>query len=151
MHSCVAGNRTCLPVRCATSSCVDLWGIGQTGKPWLRWLQDQNITVRHGYDINERKVHEKNPRRTNLASHINAIRRWHNVDHRRWSRTRPQVDPATDLVARICFRQRCVVRRLNEYNSVVTFLRMNKATEPGALGDMCAQKDPCLKAAKPQR
>jgi len=37
-------------------SCVDLWGIGQTGKPWLRWLQAQNIAVRRGYDINERKV-----------------------------------------------------------------------------------------------
>ena len=38
--------------------CVDLWGIGQTGKPWLRWLQTRNITVRHGYDINERKVNQ---------------------------------------------------------------------------------------------
>lgn len=40
-------------------SCVDLWGIGQTGKPWLRWLQGQNITVRRGYDVNERKINEK--------------------------------------------------------------------------------------------
>jgi glycosyltransferase involved in cell wall biosynthesis len=40
-------------------SCVDLWGVGQTGKPWLRWLQAQGITVRRGYDINERKVNEK--------------------------------------------------------------------------------------------
>lgn len=38
--------------------CVDLWGIGQTGKPWLRWLQAQNISVRCGYDINERKVNK---------------------------------------------------------------------------------------------
>lgn len=37
---------------------VDLWGIGQTGKPWLRWLQDQNIEIRHGYDINERKTNQ---------------------------------------------------------------------------------------------
>lgn len=35
---------------------VDLSGVGQTGKPWLRWLQDQNISVRHGYDIHPRKV-----------------------------------------------------------------------------------------------
>ena len=39
-------------------ACVDLWGVGQTGKPWLRWLQAQNIFVRHGYDVNERKVNE---------------------------------------------------------------------------------------------
>lgn len=38
---------------------VDLWGLGLTGKPWLRWLQAQNITVRHGYDINERKVNKE--------------------------------------------------------------------------------------------
>ena len=37
---------------------VDLWGVGQTGKPWLRWLQAQNIAVRRGYDVNERKVNE---------------------------------------------------------------------------------------------
>lgn len=38
--------------------CVDLWGVGDTGKPWLRWLQAQEIDVRHGYDINQRKVNE---------------------------------------------------------------------------------------------
>ncbi len=37
---------------------VDLWGVGQTGMPWLRWLQDHNIAVRRGYDINERKLNE---------------------------------------------------------------------------------------------
>jgi len=37
---------------------VDLWGVGQTGKPWLRWLQSQNISVRRGYDVNERKVNQ---------------------------------------------------------------------------------------------
>jgi len=37
---------------------IDLWGIGETGKPWLRWLQERNIAVRHGYDINDRKVNE---------------------------------------------------------------------------------------------
>lgn len=37
-------------------SAVDLWGLGQTGKPWLRWLQSQRLTVRNGYDIDERKV-----------------------------------------------------------------------------------------------
>lgn len=34
---------------------VDLWGAGQTGKPWLRWLQSQNITVRHLIDVDPRK------------------------------------------------------------------------------------------------
>jgi glycosyltransferase involved in cell wall biosynthesis len=35
---------------------VDLWGVGQTGKPWLRWLQSQGFTVRQGYDVNQRKI-----------------------------------------------------------------------------------------------
>lgn len=38
---------------------VDLWGVGQTGKPWLRWLQAQNISVRRGYDIDRRKVNAR--------------------------------------------------------------------------------------------
>ena len=38
---------------------VDLWGVGQTGKPWLRWLQARDIVVRRAYDVNERKVNEK--------------------------------------------------------------------------------------------
>ena len=45
------------PLRYATR--VDLWGVGQTGKPWLRWLQARNVAVRRGYDINERKVNER--------------------------------------------------------------------------------------------
>ena len=36
-------------------SCVDLWGAGRTGKPWLRWLQNQNITVRKVIEVSERK------------------------------------------------------------------------------------------------
>lgn len=40
-------------------STVDLWGVGQTGKPWLRWLQTQGIAVRRGYDISERKVNRE--------------------------------------------------------------------------------------------
>lgn len=39
-----------------TVSTVDLWGFGQTGKPWLRWLSSQGLTVRRGYDIDERKT-----------------------------------------------------------------------------------------------
>lgn len=35
---------------------VDLWGAGQTGKRWLQWLQSEGITVRHGYDVDTRKV-----------------------------------------------------------------------------------------------
>lgn len=38
---------------------IDLWGVGQTGKPWLRWLQAQKITVGHAVDVNERKVNAK--------------------------------------------------------------------------------------------
>ena len=38
---------------------VDLWGVGRTGKPWLRWLQARKIVVRRGYDVNERKVNER--------------------------------------------------------------------------------------------
>ena len=45
------------PLRNAT--CVDLWGVGQAGKPWLRWFQAWNVTVRRGYDINERKVNKR--------------------------------------------------------------------------------------------
>jgi len=35
---------------------VDLWGAGQTGKPWLRWLLQQGLTVRRCYDISRRKI-----------------------------------------------------------------------------------------------
>lgn len=38
---------------------VDLWGAGQTGKPWLRWLQAQGIAVRYVYDINPRQIGER--------------------------------------------------------------------------------------------
>lgn len=37
---------------------VDLWGVGKSGKPWMRWLQSQEITIRHAYDIDERKLGE---------------------------------------------------------------------------------------------
>ena len=40
----------------AEVECVDLWGIGKTGKPWLRWLQQNKIDVRRAYDINPRKI-----------------------------------------------------------------------------------------------
>ena len=35
---------------------VDLWGAGQTGKPWLRWLQQQQIQVRRVYEVHPRKI-----------------------------------------------------------------------------------------------
>ena len=35
---------------------IDLWGVGKTGKPWLRWLQSNRIQVRRAYDIDPRKV-----------------------------------------------------------------------------------------------
>ena len=34
---------------------VDLWGAGQTGKPWLRWLQSHTRTVRKVIDVSKRK------------------------------------------------------------------------------------------------
>ncbi|MEX2288473.1 MAG: glycosyltransferase [Planctomycetaceae bacterium] len=37
---------------------VDLWGLGETGKPWLRWLQAHGIAVRRGYDVSDRKIGE---------------------------------------------------------------------------------------------
>ena len=39
---------------------VDLWGLGKTGKPWLRWLQQNRIRVRRAYDINPRKINDQN-------------------------------------------------------------------------------------------
>lgn len=45
------------PLRNAAT--VDLWGVGQTGKPWLRWLQSKNVVVRRGYDINMRKRNQE--------------------------------------------------------------------------------------------
>ena len=38
---------------------VDLWGLGKTGKPWLRWLKDQGFTVRQAYEVDSRKVGKK--------------------------------------------------------------------------------------------
>ena len=35
---------------------VDLWGVGRTGKAWLRWLQSRGFTVRRAYEVNDRKV-----------------------------------------------------------------------------------------------
>lgn len=37
---------------------VDLWGVGQTGKPWLRWFLENKINVRRAYDIDPRKIGE---------------------------------------------------------------------------------------------
>ena len=35
---------------------VDLWGVGQTGKPWMRWLQHHSISIRWAFDINPRVI-----------------------------------------------------------------------------------------------
>jgi len=35
---------------------VDLWGAGQTGKPWLRWLQAEGFTVRHAVEVSLKKI-----------------------------------------------------------------------------------------------
>jgi hypothetical protein len=37
---------------------IDLWGVGKTGKDWLRWLQSHQKTVRRGYDVHPRKVNQ---------------------------------------------------------------------------------------------
>lgn len=35
---------------------VDLWGAGQTGKPWLKWLLENGISVRYLIDVSPRKI-----------------------------------------------------------------------------------------------
>lgn len=35
---------------------VDLIGVGQTGKPWLRWLQSEGLVVRNCYDVSPKKI-----------------------------------------------------------------------------------------------
>ena len=35
---------------------VDLWGAGQTGKPWLRWLQGEGFRVRHVVEVSPKKI-----------------------------------------------------------------------------------------------
>lgn len=35
---------------------VDFWGIGKTGKPWMRWLHAQGIHIRYAYTVAPRKV-----------------------------------------------------------------------------------------------
>ena len=42
------------PLRNATT--VDVWGAGQTGRPWLRWLSDCGLSIRHIYDVDPRKI-----------------------------------------------------------------------------------------------
>jgi glycosyltransferase involved in cell wall biosynthesis len=35
---------------------VDVWGAGQTGKPWVRWIQSENKQVRHLIDVSPKKI-----------------------------------------------------------------------------------------------
>lgn len=35
---------------------VDLWGVGRTGRPWLRWLRSSGLAVRAVYDVSPRLV-----------------------------------------------------------------------------------------------
>ncbi len=35
---------------------VDLWGVGLTGKPWLRWLQQEGFAIRQLIDVSPKKV-----------------------------------------------------------------------------------------------
>jgi glycosyltransferase involved in cell wall biosynthesis len=38
---------------------VDVWGAGQTGKPWLRWLSDNKINVRRLIEVSPKKIGER--------------------------------------------------------------------------------------------
>jgi len=38
---------------------VDMWGAGQAGKPWLRWLQAEGFTVRHVIEVSPKKIGTK--------------------------------------------------------------------------------------------
>lgn len=38
---------------------VNLWGAGQTGKPWLRWLLDEDFEVRRVIEVSRRKIGER--------------------------------------------------------------------------------------------
>ena len=35
---------------------VDVWGVGITGKPWIRWLQSQNKRIRQMIDVSPRRI-----------------------------------------------------------------------------------------------
>jgi len=38
---------------------VDMWGAGQAGKPWLRWLLAEGFTVRHVIEVSPKKIGTK--------------------------------------------------------------------------------------------
>lgn len=38
---------------------IDLWGAGQTGKPWLRWLQQRGVRVRRLFDVSPKKIGQR--------------------------------------------------------------------------------------------
>ena len=38
---------------------VDMWGAGQAGKPWLRWLQSEGFTVRRVVEVSPKKIGTK--------------------------------------------------------------------------------------------
>ena len=38
---------------------VDMWGAGQAGKPWLRWLLAEGFTVRHVVEVSQKKIGTK--------------------------------------------------------------------------------------------
>lgn len=35
---------------------VDVWGAGQTGKPWLRWLQENGVSIRKVIEVAPKKI-----------------------------------------------------------------------------------------------
>ena len=43
----------------AEVSTIDFWGAGQTGKPWIRWFQKTDRTIRKIYEVSPKKIGQK--------------------------------------------------------------------------------------------
>ncbi len=35
---------------------IDFWGVGRTGKPWIRWLISEGFKIRHLIDVSRKKI-----------------------------------------------------------------------------------------------
>ena len=35
---------------------VKFWGVGKTGKPWIRWLQEQGVDIEQAIEVSPRKI-----------------------------------------------------------------------------------------------
>ena len=78
------------------ASAVDLWGVGQTGKPWLRVLQSRGITVRRAYDVHPRKIGARDSWCAGACPGRPAAERRDAPADRRRSRRGPRSDSAAD-------------------------------------------------------